>query len=247
MFTNPLEIVKIRLQTIGEQVRLEGATPKGAVTIVKELGFLGLYKGASACLLRDVPFSAIYFPAYASAKEWCRGDKEKAAPLDLLLAGAMAGAPAASLTTPADVIKTRMQVAGSGGTKPYESIPEATVDIMKNEGPTAFFKGAAARVFRSSPQFAVTLMCYELLHNLVHPEADPRPPTNAPITRKDYEDAFQLNRVGIKAARIKRGIDSGILVRLLALFNFPTLVIANTSFLFFFFLSFFAAPVRPLQ
>ena len=35
MFTNPLEIVKIRLQTIGEQVRLEGATPKGAVTIVK--------------------------------------------------------------------------------------------------------------------------------------------------------------------------------------------------------------------
>ena len=140
-----------------------------------------------------------------------------------------------------------MQVAGSGGTKPYESIPEAAVDIMKNEGPTAFFKGAAARVFRSSPQFAVTLMCYELLHNLVHPEADPRPPTNAPITRKDYEDAFQLNRVGIKAARIKRGIDSGILVRLLALFNFPTLVIANTSFLFFFFLSFFAAPVRPLQ
>ena len=96
MFTNPLEIVKIRLQTIGEQVRLEGATPKGAVTIVKELGFLGLYKGASACLLRDVPFSAIYFPAYASAKEWCRGDKEKAAPLDLLLAGAMAGAPAAA-------------------------------------------------------------------------------------------------------------------------------------------------------
>jgi len=211
MFTNPLEIVKIRLQTIGEQVRLEGATPKGAVTIVKELGFLGLYKGASACLLRDVPFSAIYFPAYASAKEWCTGDKEKASPLDLLLAGAMAGAPAASLTTPADVIKTRMQVVGSGGKKPYDTIPEAAVDIMKNEGPTAFFKGAAARVFRSSPQFAVTLMCYELLHNLVHPEAEPRPPTNAPINRKDYEDAFQVNRVGIKAARIKRGIDSGIL------------------------------------
>ena len=77
MFTNPLEIVKIRLQTIGEQVRLEGATPKGAVTIVKELGFLGLYKGASACLLRDVPFSAIYFPAYASAKEWCTGTRTR--------------------------------------------------------------------------------------------------------------------------------------------------------------------------
>ena len=211
MFTNPLEIVKIRLQTIGEQVRLEGATPKGAVTIVKELGFFGLYKGASACLLRDVPFSAIYFPAYASAKEWCTGDKDRASPLDLLTAGAMAGAPAASLTTPADVIKTRMQVTGSGGKKPYNTIPEAAVDIMKNEGPTAFFKGAAARVFRSSPQFAVTLMCYELLHNLVHPESEPRPPTNAPISKKDYKDAFRINRVGVKAARIKRGMDSGIL------------------------------------
>ena len=28
-----------------------------------------MYKGASACLLRDIPFSAIYFPAYAHLKK----------------------------------------------------------------------------------------------------------------------------------------------------------------------------------
>ena len=43
--------------------------PKGAVHIVRQLGLLGLYKGASACLLRDIPFSAIYFPAYAHLKK----------------------------------------------------------------------------------------------------------------------------------------------------------------------------------
>lgn len=30
---------------------------------------MGLYRGASACLLRDIPFSAIYFPTYSHLKK----------------------------------------------------------------------------------------------------------------------------------------------------------------------------------
>jgi hypothetical protein len=55
---------KIRLQMQGEAAKVEGAIPRGAMHIIRQLGILGLYKGASACLLRDIPFSAIYFPAY---------------------------------------------------------------------------------------------------------------------------------------------------------------------------------------
>lgn len=65
VFTNPLEIVKIRLQIAGEIV---GGAKIGAWSVVKELGFFGLYKGSRACFLRDIPFSAIYFPAYAHTK-----------------------------------------------------------------------------------------------------------------------------------------------------------------------------------
>ena len=65
IFTNPLEIVKIRLQMQGEQASATGAAPRGAVHIIRQLGLLGLYKGAGACLLRDVPFSAIYFTVCA--------------------------------------------------------------------------------------------------------------------------------------------------------------------------------------
>lgn len=36
---------------------------------MRQLGILGLYKGASACLLRDIPFSAIYFPSYWHLKK----------------------------------------------------------------------------------------------------------------------------------------------------------------------------------
>ena len=41
MFTNPLEIVKIRLQVAGEVVSTKRI---GALSVVKELGFFGLYK-----------------------------------------------------------------------------------------------------------------------------------------------------------------------------------------------------------
>ena len=64
IFTNPLEIVKIRLQLQGEVgVRV------GVMQVIKHLGLVGLYKGSSACLLRDVPFSAIYFTAYSHMKK----------------------------------------------------------------------------------------------------------------------------------------------------------------------------------
>merc|ERR1712018_898787 len=43
MFTNPLEIVKIRLQVAGE---IATAKKPSAIQVVKELGFFGLYKGS---------------------------------------------------------------------------------------------------------------------------------------------------------------------------------------------------------
>jgi solute carrier family 25 aspartate/glutamate transporter 12/13 len=54
VFTNPLEIVKIRLQIQGELAKnVEGVPKRSAMWIVKNLGLVGLYKGATACLLRD--------------------------------------------------------------------------------------------------------------------------------------------------------------------------------------------------
>jgi hypothetical protein len=60
VFTNPLEIVKIRLQIQGELAKnVEGVPKRSAMWIVRNLGLVGLYKGATACLLRDGMFSLI--------------------------------------------------------------------------------------------------------------------------------------------------------------------------------------------
>jgi len=186
LFTNPLEIVKIRLQVQGE-IRDKGAVRKSAVTIIRELGFGGLYKGAAACLLRDIPFSGIYFPVYANLKIFLN-DNGYSGWKQLFFAGTLAGIPAAYLCTPADVIKTRLQVQARAGQQTYTGIPDAFQKILREEGFRAFWKGGLARVFRSSPQFGVTLLSYELLIRTLNPNiSNPRPPTNAPVDPKDYQ------------------------------------------------------------
>jgi solute carrier family 25 aspartate/glutamate transporter 12/13 len=148
---------------------VEGTPKRSAMWIVRNLGLVGLYKGASACLLRDVPFSAIYFPTYSHLKKDFFGESptQKLGVLQLLTAGAIAGMPAAYLTTPCDVIKTRLQVEARKGEATYTGLRHAASTIWKEEGFTAFFKGGPARIFRSSPQFGFTLAAYEVLQTLL--------------------------------------------------------------------------------
>lgn len=133
--------------------------------IVKNLGLVGLYKGASACLLRDVPFSAIYFPTYNHLKRdfFGEGPNKSLGIIQLLTAGAIAGMPAAYLTTPCDVIKTRLQVEARKGETKYTSLRHCAKTVYAEEGLRAFFKGGPARILRSSPQFGFTLAAYEVL------------------------------------------------------------------------------------
>jgi len=158
--TNPYEIVKVRLQT---QALESGVAKKSGLNIVKELGFRGLFKGSAATLLRDVPFSALYFSLYGNLKA-IQLERQNGKPLSigqLFLASAGSGMFAGGLMTPADVIKTRIQV--KQGAVPYKGIPDCFSRIMKEEGPRALFKGAVPRMLIISPLFGITLCVYEVL------------------------------------------------------------------------------------
>ncbi|CAF1421363.1 unnamed protein product [Adineta steineri] len=159
-FTNPLEIVKIRLQVAGE---LQSVRRPAASEVVRELGLRGLYKGARACFLRDIPFSAIYFPAYSHTKKQFADEHGYNDPKSLFISGLLAGIPAAGLCTPADVVKTRLQVQARKGQTKYDGLIDAFKKIYAEEGWRALWKGAGARMLRSSPQFGFTLLTYELL------------------------------------------------------------------------------------
>lgn len=145
-------------------------------------GIRGVYKGAGATLLRDVPFTAVYFPFFSYLKlccarsdiSWLRRDNtdhlvnadKRVSLFGTFLAGLVAGSVVAVAVTPADVIKTRVQ--GQNGDALYQGkISKCVQSILKTEGVGAFFKGASARFMLIGPLFGVVLFTYELMPRII--------------------------------------------------------------------------------
>jgi len=156
--TNPYEMVKVRLQT----ATVSGLEKKTIGSVISEVGVRGLFTGAGACLLRDIPFSAIYFTLYGNLKKYNTDENDYISPLNLFGSSTLAGVISAGTVTPADVIKTRLQVKSEGGVK-YSGIIDCFQRIVKEEGAKALFKGTIPRILIISPLFGITLATYELL------------------------------------------------------------------------------------
>ncbi|XP_039219759.1 mitochondrial glutamate carrier 2 [Crotalus tigris] len=144
------------------------AVPKrpSATRIASELlrsqGIAGLYKGLGATLLRDVPFSIIYFPLFANLnKLGQKTSEERASFFHSFLSGCMAGSLAAVAVTPLDVLKTRIQTLQKGlGEDTYNGIIDCARKIWIHEGPSAFMKGAGCRALVIAPLFGIAQGVY---------------------------------------------------------------------------------------
>lgn len=80
-------------------------------TIVKSEGYSALFHGYKATLWRDLPFSALQFAFYEEERAWAKsymGSNHIGLTLEIATA-ASAGGMAGVITTPLDVVKTRIQ------------------------------------------------------------------------------------------------------------------------------------------
>lgn len=109
-----------------------------AVELVQKEGIrLGLFRGFSSVLLREVPQFAVYYPTY----EWTKialSDVLDHATLVQFLAGSTAGV--VQWLPPiyfADVLKSRMQTAAPGR---YDSVMSCVREILAEEGWRGFFR-----------------------------------------------------------------------------------------------------------
>ena len=155
--TNPMELVKIRMQLESDR---PPADRRSTLTIVRKLGIRGVYKGTMSTLLRDVPFSFIFFPLYANIVKALSDEDGKSSLLSQLIAGSIAGGVGSGAVTPLDVVKTRLQM--EGGITKYKNIMGAFRTILKEEGFYALRQGMVPRMCVVSPLFGITLVAYEL-------------------------------------------------------------------------------------
>jgi len=162
--TTPMEFLKIQMQVAGRNQSADagGGALSVAMKLIRAKGIAGIYKGTGATIIRDVPFSCIYFPlfAYLNSKGY-GADGAKPAFYHSLGSGLLAGMVAAGAVTPLDVIKTRLQVLKRAEGEPtYNGFMDAAQKILKNEGVPAFFKGAVPRMIVVAPLFGIAQMVY---------------------------------------------------------------------------------------
>lgn len=156
VFRVPQEVLKQRIQA--------DIYPNLAVAFretIREGGVLGLYKGWLATISRDVPWNALSFMFHGRFKGAFE-DMRKRKPGDgenLVLAG-MAGALAAIIMTPVDVVKTRLMTQ-KAGVKQYEGIFNTLATIVKEEGAGTLMKGVLPRIVYLAPLAGITFSLYE--------------------------------------------------------------------------------------
>jgi solute carrier family 25 protein 39/40 len=179
-----------------------------------------LWTGAGPTLARDVPYSALYWfavehlrrTATDAAVRWktetqsakspkpgsfARGGDASLTPTESLCAhffsGAVAGGAVAALTTPLDVVKTRVQIRDAPSLLDFaggmsKTVPEQDVQATTNAfarrgglrsvglfgelsavarqgGVSALFAGWAPRAARAGPTCGIVLVAYEMAKN----------------------------------------------------------------------------------
>lgn len=115
----PTEVIKQRMQT-GMHSKLEVALNHTFQTH----GILGFYHGFGTTLIREIPFAFIQFPIYEAFKKIVGDYKirngSSLTSVDAAMCGSVAGAFAAAVTTPLDVIKTRIMLGSDAKGIPYK-------------------------------------------------------------------------------------------------------------------------------
>ena len=113
-----------------------------------EAGLMTFYTGYWTTVAREIPFSFIQFPIYEGLKKgWRSFQGSDTTPMQGAVCGSISGAISSAVTTPLDVVKTRMMLGSkTAAGEAYVGTVNSLQTIVREEGAMALFKGIGPRV-----------------------------------------------------------------------------------------------------
>ncbi|KAF1375723.1 hypothetical protein PFLUV_G00223150 [Perca fluviatilis] len=178
----PLDRIKILLQAQNPHYKHLGVWSTFKAVPKKE-GFLGLYKGNGAMMVRIFPYGAIQFMSFDKYKKLLSKKIGISGHIHRLVAGSMAGMTAVICTYPLDVIRARLAFQVTGEHR-YTGIANAFHTIyLKEGGILGFYRGLTPTLIGMAPYAGFSFYTFGTLKSLGlkhFPELLARPSSNNP-------------------------------------------------------------------
>lgn len=168
--TYPLDLLRTRFAAQGNgDDRVYTSLARALVTIQRDEGLYGFFRGLSPALSQIVPFMGMFFAVYEGLRHPL-GDLALPLGGGEALAGTMASVIAKTSVFPLDTVRKRIQVQGPTRSKyVHKNIPDygrlGTIGtlrtILRREGTRGLYRGLTVSLFKAAPASAITVWTYE--------------------------------------------------------------------------------------
>lgn len=152
------------------------STLDGLRKIARHEGSTSLWRGLSPTLVMAIPANVIYLTGYDSLRSNPGSPIHNYVPdaYAPLLAGSLARVAAASVISPVEMFRTRMQAATSGsGTGVFAETLSGLRSMVKSQGYTSLWRGLTLTMWRDVPFSGIYWWGYETVRNKLTDMRDP--------------------------------------------------------------------------
>ncbi|KAF7720528.1 Fe(2+) transporter [Apophysomyces ossiformis] len=157
---NPFDVVKQRMQLCDCTYK---SVRECTRNVYRKEGIKAFYISLPTTLAISVPFQSVQFATYEYFRKVLNPSGEYH-PKTHVVAGALAGMFASSITTPLDVVKTLLQTRGNSSDPQIRNaggLRDAVRIIHERYGIRGFFRGFKPRVLTHMPSAAISWSVYE--------------------------------------------------------------------------------------
>ncbi|KAG9314668.1 mitochondrial carrier [Chiua virens] len=193
-FTHPLDLTKVRMQTLGPSV-LRPSMFKTIRASLSDNGLRSIYTGLSASLLRQMTYSLVRIGSYEEMKRRM-SENGKPSAGKLLLASSIAGGLGGVAGNPADILLVRMT---SDSLRPpekqygYRNALSGLANLVKAEGIRGLSRGLGTNATRAVLMNTAQVGSYDFFKTILLRH-------QIPLVGYQFQDGFFLHVVASLAA-----------------------------------------------